>query len=64
MSHAQRVAEYNAQLKRMAGSKFNVIEVATGKAIGAGPYAYGFAKYVADVRNLPGRAPLFVLEQI
>ena len=53
MNHAQQVAAYNAQIKRMAGLRFQVIEVATGRVIGGpDPLGYAFAKHVRDTRDL------------
>lgn len=53
MNHAAQVSARNAQLKRIAGIGFQVIEVATGKRIGGSkPLSYGFAKHVRDTRDL------------
>ena len=53
MNHAAQVSARNAQLKRIAGIGFHVIETATGKRVGdSKPLPYGFAKYVRDTRDL------------
>lgn len=52
-AHLERVRAYNAQCKRLAGVKFRVIEVATGRVVGDDdPLPYDFAKHVRDTRDL------------
>lgn len=52
MNHAQRVAQYNAQQRRLNGALFRVIETSTGRVVGDGqPLPYAFARHVRDMRD-------------
>lgn len=43
---------HHAQLRRLSGVRFVVIEVATGRPVGGDePLSYAFAKYVRDTRD-------------
>lgn len=46
-----RQPAYHAQLRRLSGVRFVVIEVATGKRVGNGSMGYAFAKHVRDTRD-------------
>lgn len=63
-SHAERVAAYNAELKRHAGIGYQVIETATGRAVGDGQaMAHAFAQHVCDVRDA-FKTGEFVIQEI
>jgi hypothetical protein len=51
-AHQERIRLRNAQIQRLNGVWFQVIDVATGQALPGGPHPYDFAKYVRDARDL------------
>lgn len=61
MAISTAAKEFNAQLRRVNGVKFQVIETATGRAVANGAsYPYGFAKYVRDIRDIFGEGAFLI----